>query len=189
MDFSFVVTVKNRIRAWWKWFLSLFKRDWNLSDYPISVREHEIDPSYVGTRLKQHRYTAQIVNWWVISGGGDTKTEALQELQKNFATVKVEKAKDGKKLPRPGTHVEIEFASRERVNAHAELAEDFVRRVLNLDWAFISDASSLWDFHHAETNEAVIARIREVYGVDVSDIESAKLSEILERIATTQSSA
>jgi len=68
MDFSFVVTVKNRIRAWWKWFLSLFKRDWNLSDYPISVREHEIDPSYVGTRLKQHRYTAQIVNWWVISG-------------------------------------------------------------------------------------------------------------------------
>ena len=89
MDFSFVVTVNDRISAWWKWFLSLFKRDWNLSDYPISVREHEIDPSYVGTRLKQHRYTAQIVNWWVISGGGDTKTEALQELQKNFATVKV----------------------------------------------------------------------------------------------------
>ena len=94
MDFNFVVTVKNRIRAWWKWFLSLFKRDWNLSDYPISVREHEIGLSYVGTRLKVHRYTAQIVNWWVISGGGDTKTEALQELQKSFATVKAEKAKD-----------------------------------------------------------------------------------------------
>ena len=44
--------------------------------------------------------------------------------------MKAEKAKDGKKLPRPGTHVEIEFASRERVNAHAELAEDFIRRVL-----------------------------------------------------------
>jgi hypothetical protein len=75
----------------------------------------------------------------------------------------------------------------QRVSAHSELADDFTRRVLNLDWAFISDESSLWDFHHAETNESLIARIKEVYGVDVSDIESAKLSEILERIAIAQS--
>jgi hypothetical protein len=180
MDFSFVVTVKNKIRACWKWFLSLFKRDWELSDYPISVREHEIDPSYVGSRLKQHRYTAQIVNWWVISGGGDTKAAALQELRQMFARIKAEKAKDGKKLPRPGTHVEIEFASRERVDAHAELAEDFVRRVLNLEWAFVSDESSLWDFHSSDDNRGLIAKINEVYGVDVSDIESAKLWQILD---------
>ena len=64
---------------------------------------------------------------------------------------KAEKAKEGKKLPRPGTHVEIEFASRDRVDAHAELAEDFIRRVLNLDWAFVSDESSLWDFHQGST--------------------------------------
>ncbi len=188
MDFSFAVTVKNRIRAWWKWFRSFFKRDWNLSDYPISVREHEIDPSYVGTRLKQHRYTAQIVNWWVISGGGDTKTEALQELQKSFATVKTDKARDGKKPPRPGTHVEIEFASRERVNVHAELTEDFIRRVLNMDWAFISDKSSLWDFHSSDDNQDLIAKINEVYGVDVSDIQSAKLWQILDRIAGSRAS-
>src|ERR1700686_3335333 len=146
MDFSFI-GLKNKFRAWWKWFLSLLKRDWKLSDYPISVRDHEIDTSYVGTRLKQHRYTAQIVNWWVVSGGGNTKLEALQELPKIFVTVKAEKAKDGKKLPRPGTHVEIEFASRDRVDAHAELAEDFIRRVLKLDWALVSDESSLWDFN------------------------------------------
>jgi hypothetical protein len=186
MDFSFVVTVKNKIRGWWKWFLSLLKSDWKLSDYPITVREHEIDPRYAATRLKQHRYTAQIVNWWVISGGGDTKIEPLEELQKSFATVKAEKAKDGKKLPRPGTHVEIEFASRERVNAHAELAEDFIRRVLNLDWAFVSDDSSLWDFHSSDNNQDLIAKINEVYGVDVSDIESAKLWQILDRIATSR---
>jgi hypothetical protein len=77
----------------------------------------------------------------------------------------------------------LEFASRTRVSAHPELVEDFTRRVLNLDWAFISDESSLWDFHEAGTNGALIARIKEVYGVDVSDIESAKLAEILERIA------
>ncbi|MGB6842330.1 MAG: hypothetical protein WBE16_15180 [Candidatus Sulfotelmatobacter sp.] len=185
MDFS-LTGLKNRFRARWKWFLSLLKRDWELSDYPISMREHQVDTSQVGARLKQHRYAAQIVNWWVISGGGNTRLEALQELQKSFATVKAEKAKEGKKLPRPGAHVEIEFASRERIDAHAELAEDFIRRVLDLDWAFVSDESSLWDFHSSDDNQDLIAKINEVYGVDVSDIESAKLWQILDRIATSR---
>lgn len=174
------------IHAWWKCFLSLFKRDWDLSDYPISVRKHEINPDYLSTRLKQHRYSAQIVNWWVVSGAGDTEEEALKDLEKGFSTIRAERAKRGKKLPRPGTHVEIEFASRERVDAHPELAEDFVRRVLNLDWAWISDESSLWDFYSSDGNQAMIAKINEVYGVDVSDIESAKLWQILDRIAANR---
>jgi hypothetical protein len=66
------------------------------------------------------------------------------------------------------------------------LAEDFTRRILELDWVWLSDESSLWDFHHNETNDALIFKVREVYNVDVSDIESARLSEILERIATVQ---
>jgi len=77
----------------------------------------------------------------------------------------------------------LEFAPRMRVSAHPELTKDFTRRVLNLDWAFISDESSLWDFHEDLTNEALTARIKEIYGVDVTDIESAKLPEILDRIA------
>jgi hypothetical protein len=186
MDSSFPVKVKNAVRAGWKWFLSLFKKDWELSDYPIAIREHEIDPDYLGTRLKQHRYSAQIVNWWVVSGMGDTKGEAVQELGKMFANMKASRAKDRKRLPRPGTHVPIEFASRERVDAHAALAEDFVRRVLNLDWAYISDDSSLWDFHSSDDNQELIAKIGEVYGVDVSDIESAKLWQILDRIASSR---
>src|SRR5215467_7558644 len=96
---------EEKIRAWWKCFLSLFKRGWELSDYPVSARKQEVDPDYVGTRLKQHRYSAQIVNWWVLSGSGDTEEEALHDLRKNFSTTKAEKAKSGKKLPRPGTHV------------------------------------------------------------------------------------
>jgi hypothetical protein len=104
------------------------------------------------------------VNWWVVSGNGDTEEEAHNDLQKSFSTTKAERAKSGKKLPRPGTHVEIDFASRERVDAHPELAEDFIRRVLNLDWAWISDESSLWDFHSCDDNHALVAKINEVYG-------------------------
>ena len=92
-------------------------------------------------------------------------------------------------MPRPGTRVPVQFAAQERVSAHPELAEDFVRRVLELEWAWISDESSLWDFHWDETNDALYAKIEEVYGVDASDIKSAKLSEILDRIAAAQKPA
>ena len=102
------------------------------------MREHQIDPDYVGTRLKQHRYSVAIVNWWVICGSGDSKSEALEELKKRFAAEQVERGKAGKPLPRPGTHVPIEFASRQRVGIHPELAEDFIRHVLNLGWAWIA---------------------------------------------------
>jgi len=183
MDSDFGRRFENHVHAVWKYVLSFLNRDWTLFDCPLAMREHEIDSGYTGTRLKQHRYSVAIVNWWVMSGGGDTKREALDELEKRFATEKGKRANAGKSLPRPGTHVPIEFASRQRVDAHPELAEDFIRRVLNLDWAWISDESSLWDFHSSDDNTELIAKIREVYEVDVSDIESARLSEILERIA------
>ena len=76
-----------------------------------------------------------------------------------------------------------EFAPSQRVNAHRKLAEDFTRRVLGLEWAWLSDESSLWDFHTEKTNDALLAKIRDVYGVDVSDISSGRLYEIFERIA------
>ena len=113
--FASKVGLQNQIRVAWKWSFSLLKRDWTLPDYPISIREHAIDPAYVVTRLKQHRYSASIVNWEVISGGGNTKGEALEELQKRFAAEKAARAKEHKRLPRPGAHVPIEFASRQCV--------------------------------------------------------------------------
>jgi hypothetical protein len=88
---------------------SLLKRDWELSDYPLALREHEINPDYAGTRVKQHRYSVAIVNWWVMSGGGDTKREAMEELEKRFAAERSKRGKAGKPLPRPGTHVPIDL--------------------------------------------------------------------------------
>jgi len=164
------------------------KGDWELDDYPIAMREQEFDPNHTETRLQQHRYAACVVNWWTLSGAGDTRQEALSVLKSHFAVVKAERAKTGEALPRPGTKVPIQFASQEQVGAYSELAEDFIHRVLNLDWAWISDESSLWDFHHNRTNEELMAKIKEVYGVDVSDLQSAKLREIFERIAAAHKS-
>ncbi len=70
---------------------------------------------------------------------------------------------------------------------HGDVAEHFTQSVLGLDWAWISDESSLWDFHTGETNMNLEAKIREIYGVDVSDIESGNLAQIPNRIAATRS--
>jgi hypothetical protein len=180
---------ENNLLAAWKMFLSFFKREWKLSDYPIRVREHEVKPDDVSGRLKQKRYSASIVNWWVTTGTGNTKEEALRDLERTFENVRLQKVTANKPLPRPGKHVPIEFASRQRIDEHGELAEDFVHRVLGLDWAWISEESSLWDFHSDETNVALTTKIKEVYDVDVSDIESANLFEILGRIANSRQHA
>ncbi|HWC99151.1 MAG TPA: hypothetical protein VG456_20465 [Candidatus Sulfopaludibacter sp.] len=117
-------------------------------------------------------------------GGGDTPEDAIQELSRNFEAAAADKRRNRIRLPRPGTSVPIQFAPQEQVNTHADLVNDFVRQVLGLDWAWVSDESTLWDFHSGESNAALQGKIRDVYGVDVSDIESGNLAQILDRIAT-----
>lgn len=62
---------------------------------------------------------------------------------------------------------------------------DFFEKILGVNYydCLITDLSSLWDFPGGETNEAYNRKIAEVYGVDVSDIESSSLVEIFKRIA------
>jgi hypothetical protein len=183
-----VIRLRNFLHARWKWAMSFRAHDWQLADYPIHVRRQLPDPDCVfdhNPRFKLHNYVAAIINWHV-DGFGETREDALSDLHAKYLARKAKLAEEGKPLPRPGTNVPIEFASQERVNAHPDLAQDFIHRVLGLEWAFISDESCLWDFHTEENNDALIAKIREVYDVDVSDIESGNLGEILDRIAASQ---
>jgi hypothetical protein len=182
------MSATEKLLAAWKLCLSLTKRDWELADYPVIIREQkpERDSDRSPSRGVQQRYLARIVNWWVMTGGGDTPDQAMTELVKGFGQIKETRQRDGKAMPRPGTQVPIEFAPSNRVDAHPALTEDFIQRILGLDWAFVSDQSSLWDFHTDDTNDALNAKIREIYGVEVSDVESGNLAEILQRIAARQ---
>jgi len=49
---------------------------------------------------------------------------------------------------------------------------------------FLSDESSLWDFHEEADNTALLRKIGVVYGVDVSHISSANIAKIFEEIVT-----
>ena len=178
-------TRENFIAAW-KFCLSFRRNQWELGDYPVVIREQIMDQDISSPRFKQQRFFARVVNWWVLSGGGDTPQEALQDLAIQFDQMKADWQREGKSLPRPGARVPIKLAPADRLDAHSELRDDFIRRVLGLDWAFVSDGSSLWDFHSNETNDYLHAKIKEIYRVDVSDIESGNLATIIERIARSQ---
>ena len=178
----------NQLRAKWKWTLSFLSPDWELEDYPISIRKQDPDPDEPyddNPRFKPHPFVASITNWNV-SGFGNSKEEALSDLRSSFSMRKTNLKDDWKSLPRPGTKVPIQFASQERVNAHPDLTQDFIERVLGFQWAFISDESSLWDFHSESTNEVLLVKIKDVYGVNAEDIQSARIWEILDRIAEAQ---
>lgn len=115
-------------------------------------------------------------------GSGNSPAEALDDLRINFGSIKA----NGTVTVRPGARAKLEFASDAKVSAYDELSQDFIQRVLGLEAAWVSDDSSLWDFHTELTNDSFYAKIREEYGVDVSDVESARLWEIFERIESSR---
>jgi hypothetical protein len=171
MAYSRLSKVKNWLHSSWKWLLSFRSNDWQLDDYPVVIREQEDDGNLPlpAPRFTSHKYVAHILNA-AITGQGDTPSAAKEKLKESFMTIRNRRLEDGQPLLRPGRSWPVEFASQEYVKEHEALSGDFIRRILDLDWAWISDESSLWDFHAESDNSRLNARIMEVYGVDVSDI-------------------
>jgi hypothetical protein len=127
------------------------------------------------------RYWARVLGW-LIDETASTEPESVAKLRERYAMRKQLRIEEGKPIPRPGTRVPISFASQERVNADEDLANDFVRRVLQLEWAFMSDESSLWDFAAGGSIKDFQDRIFLIYAVAVYDLEDGNLATILERI-------
>jgi hypothetical protein len=175
----------NTTLASWKWLLSFRKPEWSIDDYPTRVTRQEPDPAFSAPCFSQHLYRAYIVNG-AVTGSGNTPTEAMADLKQNFESIRQRRKEEPLPAIRPGANWPVEFASQEKVSVDESLSEEFIQKVLGLDWAWISDESSLWDFHIEQTNDVLLAKIRDVYGVDVSDIESARLWEIRERIKRTR---
>ena len=176
--------VLHNIRAAQKFILSWFKRQdaWTLEDYPVWTRELDVESFSGPERLRPARWFATIENW-CLSGVGDTETDALEKLATAFEYQK----KNRSELPRPGRRVPIEFASDEKISrVQPALYNDFVHRVLGLEWAVITDESSLWDFHSEESNEPYIAKVRDIYGVDVSNVPGANVAMIMEKLAAAK---
>ena len=95
--------------------------------------------------------------------------------------------KPGKIIPRgPIKGKRIEFAPTDELDMFRSLADEFMEEIFSMEPGsyLITDESSLRDFQGVEDLGLpdVHEKIREVYGVDVSDIISGNLVEIFARI-------
>ena len=93
----------------------------------------------------------------------------------------------GKIIPRgPFKGKRIEFAPTDELDMFRSLADEFMEEIFSMEPGsyLITDESSLRDFRGVEDLELadIHGKIREVYGVDVSDIISGNLVEIFSRI-------
>jgi len=167
-----------KTHAAWMRLVSFFKDEWTIDDYPIRVRFQRPTDRVDTPRRKLIPWFADVVNWPAMSGKGNTRQEALDDIRGQFDRFIATK----QPLPRPGTVVPLKYAASNRVGLYPELTKDFAQRVLDLEWIWISDESSLWDFHGDDTNARLIEQVRSVYGIDVSDITSGNLADIFDRI-------
>jgi hypothetical protein len=181
-------TLTSQPKALWALLRSFRKRTWTLADYPIRILYRPGKSPPLPERLIYSPWTAQVINWWVMRGDGVSREDALRELHRRFA-----EHKDRSPLPRPGLRYrpKIEFASSARVEQLRPFVDDLVERVLRLNprECFISDESSLWDFHAEETNDELLRRISLLYGIDASHLEPPTLAAIAQLIATNRGRA
>lgn len=184
-DPNHIAEYKRRFRMKVKYCLSFLKRGWQLRDYPVILREFATPESDPGNGWHFPRFEAYIQGWH-LSGTGDTPDEARASLAAAFQKQKAKHAAQGKPLPRPGVLVPFDFASTARIDGHGALAQDFIERVLGLEWAWVSDLSGLGEFSIGHSPNIYIDRIREIYRVDCSDLTDAPLVDILDRIAAHQ---
>ncbi|HUP27775.1 MAG TPA: hypothetical protein VM409_05015 [Chloroflexia bacterium] len=125
-------------------------------------------------------WVAYIPGWVGLIGDGETKREAYATLLENFTSYK----ESGESLPRPGTYKPIRFAPTEQIAPYEHMVKNFLAEVaaFEVEWLFVSDVSSLWNFISEDRRDEVFARIQDIYGVDASDIADGNLVRIFKLI-------
>jgi hypothetical protein len=159
--------------AFYKRLLSYTKTNWDLDDYPLRYK-NQTNPD--NKELKP--WIVQVVNWWTLTGLGNTKEEAYVMLQDVFENYK----KYNDKLPRPGCTVPIKFADTIIVDSFENIAVDFFDKILGYNYydCFISDLSSLYEFGQDENQ--ILKKINHTYNLNLNEIGDGNIVRILKLI-------
>lgn len=164
------------------WLASFVRSEWKPEHYPIEVRAQKGVPP-------EAMWYARVLNWPGPTGLAATQNEARAALLANLQEIATKRLGDGKRMPRPGTGLPIEFASTDRVHADPDLLEDFITRVLGFgpgDPVFISDESSISDFGDDDRIAEIRRRITEQYGVIIAEPEPVLIADVLDRVRNGQ---
>ena len=162
----------NQLKAFWKKSLSYTKTNWEINDYPLRYKKQNATGQYnIG---EEKPWVVQIINWWTLTGIGDTKQEAYENLKSNLKNyLKCNSA------PRPGTNVPLIFADTSQIDALESVAPDFFEKILDLNYyeCFISDESSLSDF--GMNDDETLRKINTIYNIGLTSLGDGNLVSLL----------
>lgn len=126
-------------------------------------------------------FEASLEEFFALKASGETKEEALTELERLYTERVIYLEAIGKPLPIPGEAPEPMFATSARVDALSGTARDFFKRILRLNYddVFVSDATRLEEFG---TLEELRQKILLEYAVDIGGELEQPLWEVLGKI-------
>ena len=80
-----------RIRAFLSYVFSFRRREncWRFEDYPLRIRKQRTND----TDSEFPAYCAQVINWWTMTGLGETPPAAKEDLRRNFNEYKQNNAR------------------------------------------------------------------------------------------------
>ena len=162
-----------QLKAFWKKLLSYTKSNWDIDDYPLRYRKQtDTSGQYNIGELKP--WVVQVINWWTMTGLGDTKKEAYEHLKRNFKSYL-----EFNKAHRPGTTVPLSFADTSQVDDLEDVAPDFFEKILDLNYyeCFISDESSLNDF--GRDDDITLQKINSTYNLGLTDLGDGNIFRLL----------
>jgi hypothetical protein len=154
------------------------KSTWDFEDYPVKTWKNP------NAGEKKVAYGAGISNWSLMVGHGENEQQAIKALKEKFNLYK----ENNKDIPKPGEMVPIKFATTENISKYEDIAVDFFKRILNLDYyeGFYSDSSSLPDFEPSQPEDSkkmkdeIIKRTLSIYGIDISSVYGEPLFVVFE---------
>jgi len=95
------------------------------------------------------------------------------------------KIEKGKYIGKDVTGRDIYFASDKNISKVYEECTDFVKRVFDIDAAFMSDESSLRDFVSSKDElKDVVEKVDKIYGVNIDSISDKPLFEVVRFVLT-----
>lgn len=163
----------DQLKAFWKKILSYTKTHWAIDDYPLRVKKQtEATGQYNIGELKP--WVVQVINWWTMTGLGDTKQEAYEHLESNFKSYL-----ENNSAPRPGVSVPLSYADTSQIDDLEDVALDFFEKILDLNYyeCFISDESSLGDF--GMDDEETLKKINAIYGLGLIELGDGNIVSLL----------
>jgi hypothetical protein len=163
-----------------KRLFSYLKSNWDFDDYPIRTWSNP------NAKQASVAFGAGIINWSTMVGHGETTAQAIEDLRVQFRLYR----DNNDSLPRPGTNVPLKFASTEQIDKYEDIAVDFFKRALNMDYydGFYSDGSILEYFSPPNDEGAkqmrkeIIRRTLLFYNIDITDDYDEPLYRIFEHI-------